>query len=105
MQPLVKSMANKMNADIFAGVPKTLGFAIFPSPPRRYYEAARIILRDSLSEPPTLIGVGPGLCGRRRKQYGAEVRLPRRGIMTPPIGYKEAKDRGFLEEALAHPGG
>jgi len=34
-----------------------------------------------------------------------EVELPRRGTMRLAIGQQEAKDRGFLEEALARPGG
>jgi hypothetical protein len=35
-----------------------------------------------------------------------EVGLPRRGTMTTPaIGQQEANNRGFLEEALARPGG
>jgi hypothetical protein len=34
-----------------------------------------------------------------------EVGLLRCGTMTPAIGQQEAKDRGFLEEALTCPGG
>jgi hypothetical protein len=43
-----------------------------------------------------------------REPPEAEVRLPRRrGTMTQAIGQEEeeAKDRGFLEETPAHPGG
>ena len=34
-----------------------------------------------------------------------EVGVPRRGTMRLALGQREAKERGFLEEALARPGG
>jgi hypothetical protein len=40
-----------------------------------------------------------------RELSEAEVKLPRRGTMTQAIGHEETKDRGFLEEAPARPGG
>jgi hypothetical protein len=40
-----------------------------------------------------------------REPAGAEVRLARRGTMMQAIGQEEAKDRRFLEEATARPGG
>jgi hypothetical protein len=40
-----------------------------------------------------------------REDPETEVRLLRCGTMTPAIGQQEAKNRGFLEEALTCPGG
>jgi hypothetical protein len=40
------------------------------------------------------------------ERSGTDVGRPRRGTITPAIGkQEEAKDVGFLEEALARPGG
>jgi hypothetical protein len=39
------------------------------------------------------------------RELEAEVILPRRGTITPAMDQEEAKNRGFLEEAPARPGG
>jgi len=42
---------------------------------------------------------------QRRPQSGSRVTAPR-GTITPPIDQQEeVKERGFLEEATARPGG
>ncbi len=64
-----------------------------------------MVLGRSRSQSGTLIGVDRGYADFR-EFVETEVGLPRRGTMTTPaIGQQEAKNRGFLEEALARPGG
>jgi hypothetical protein len=47
----------------------------------------------------------PSASTNLREPPEAEVQLPRRGTMRPAMDLEEAKDRGFLEEAPARPGG
>ena len=52
---------------------------------------------------PWVLDLGYARCGLPRI-YRSGSQVTRRGTMMQEIGHKEAKDRGFLEEAPALPG-